>query len=139
MYAVEFIIARLKKQIELAPSFAMDDEPGGSLPEMLARLQEGINLASRIDVIRAVEGGPRRYKRGLEGAKAKLEPLVQTWQEIDSVVSASYADGEQRKKAMERVKEHPRVIVTACRAAIADLEAALAVIEEGECREVKVK
>ena len=106
---------------------------------MLTRLQEGINLSNRIDVIKAVEGGVRRYKRALENAKGKLEPLTATWQEIDSIVSASYADGEQRKKAMERIKEHPRIIVTACRAAIADLEAALKVIEEGESREVKVK
>lgn len=117
----------------------MDDEPGGSLTEMIGRLQEGISLAARIDVIRAVEGGPRRYRKWLESAKGKLETLIPIWQEIEQITNASYSDGEQRKKAQERIKQHPVTIVKACREAITDLEAALKVIEEGETREVRVK
>jgi hypothetical protein len=135
---MEFLIAGLKKQIELLPSFAMCDEPGWALLQMLERLKEGTAMAARIDSVRAVEGGPRRYRAALQKAIDRLESTIPLWAEIDSIVLSQMTD-DQRKKAMERIKEHPKTISVACREAINELTTALKVIEDGEVREVRVK
>lgn len=116
----------------------MCDEPGWALPQMLERLKEGVAMANRIDSVKAVEGGPRRYRNALQKATDCLEKTVPLWTAIDAVILTQMTD-DQRKKAMEQIKEHPKTISVACREAINELQAALKVIEEGETREVRVK
>jgi len=139
LYAVESLIEHLKEQIRIAPELRQNDEPGGTQHDMLARLQEGVNFAGEVDCLKAVEGGVRRYRKALEATIARLEPLTPVWADIEAVVNARYGDGEQRQKATNRIKDRAAIIKSACEGAIAELQSALKVIEEGEARAVRVK
>jgi hypothetical protein len=125
-YAVEFLIARLKEQIELAPALQQNDEPGGECARMLERMREGVSLANHVPALKGVAGGPRRYRVALEAAAAKIEPLLAIWEAIERTPPENRA---------ARFKDAPQKIVAACRGAIEDLKVALAVIEAGEAQQ----
>jgi len=137
-YAAEFLVARLNEQIEMAQRLEMNLKPGGRIDQIIDKVKEGINLSGSIPVLRGVQGGSRRYVAHFSAALAKLEPLVSVFDEIASVKGAKYEDGEQRGKAMSRMKGKSDQIVSACKEAIGELNHALAVIEEGEKVEAKV-
>ena len=136
MYAVEFLIARLKEQIELAPALTQNDEPGGECYRMLERMREGVSLANHVPALKGVAGGPRRYRVALEAAAAKIEPLQAIWEAIERTPpenrQAKFRNKDPKLDAASK-------IVDACKGAIEDLKVALAVIEAGEAQQGATK
>lgn len=138
-YLVSHMIGWLEKQIEAIPSLTIsDDIPGSGAPQdiwqetILDRLNETMNRARDIQELKSLEGGRRRYCTHVEAARIHLEPVKDILAEAVTLQSARYADGEQRQKALARLKDRPAKIVAACKAAIAELQAALRLLEEGD-------
>ena len=147
MFAVESIIDRLEEQIKLAPQLVENGHPGGRFLDdgtgvdegtIFAWLANGIGRCNHIPQLAAVEAGPRRYRKCLEKARDTLLPLVAEFKRIAAVQGAPYTDGNQREKAMKQLSDVPGKIVSACKAAISDLEAGMAILEEGERKEAKL-
>lgn len=140
MYTPEVMIDCLKRNIELAPSLQQNEEDGGSVSGqygLIEKAKEQMAMAGNLKLLRPVEGGARRYTGHMQTVLTHLERLEPIYAEVASVKGANYSDGEQRQKAMGRLKEHSAKIVAECKGAIAALEAAMGVVNEGERKEVR--
>lgn len=138
MHAPEFLIDRLEEQIKLAPQLIQNDVPGGSVAEMVEKLREGSNLAHHVPSLRAVEAGARRYAKCLTAATTHVQKLGPLFDSVAAVHSATYRDELQKKQAMDRFKDTPKQIIDACKAAIAELNGALKVLDEGDAKEARL-
>jgi hypothetical protein len=145
-YAAEFLIARLREQIELAPKMEENPAPGGNfvpwdagdmVQTVVDRVKEGMAQSRHISALKPVEAGARRYCAAFEEALVHVENLANIFTQLRAVQGASYGDGEQRQKAMSRHKDKPKEIIAACTGAILALEKAMAVLDEGETKQSK--
>jgi hypothetical protein len=138
MYAAECLIERLEEQIRLAPRMTENTAAGGSVDAMLERLTEQMNMAHVVPSLKAVEAGSRRYVACIRKAKEHVLKLRPIFERSKVVLLATYTDGAQREKALGQMKDVPGQITAICKAASAELDAALKVLEEGEGRLTKL-
>lgn len=131
-YAVEFVIQKLTEQAEMAKTLEMNKKPGGGYDSLLEKLKGQVNLSAEIPVLKVVNGGARKYAQHCGDAIEKLEPLRAVWLEVMAVRAMTYESGEQREKAIARLKGKAEQIESACKAAIADCKKALDLLEQGE-------
>lgn len=137
MYMPEQMIEHLKRNAELAPQMQQNNEDGGSIDALVEKCKEQINKCNGILPLQKVEGGIRRYRNHMGDALTHLEKLIPLYVGVAEVKGGKYADGEQRQKAMGRLKDHPKQIKEATEAAIAAVELALTVVYEGEGKAVR--
>ncbi len=138
-HAVGHCIYRLELQIAAAPSLDIsEDIPGSGPPQevwkgsVLDVILETANHAKDIVELKSIDGGRKRYVQHCLKAFQLAEPVGAILTECATVRNAMYPDGESREKALARLKDRPERMVKACRAAIAELQPALRLLEEGD-------
>jgi len=133
----EQMIEHLKRNLELAPQLQQNNEDGGSIEALVEKCKEQINKCGGILPLQKVEGGVRRYRNHMGEALAHLEALIPLYGESGATKGGKYSDGEQRQKAMGRLKDHGGKIKGLTEQAIAAINAGLAVVYEGEGKAVR--
>ena len=142
MHLVEQIIGYLEQQIECAPRLEMADIPSYEFDPAATRWREAIldrltESAGKAGMSSVTPDGRNAYTNRLQKAVVLLAPVAQFLSDIENRRTAMYRDSEAERNAMKQAKPLGDKIADACKAGIAELKQALAVIEAGERLEMQ--